>query len=65
MEDHLLDVFGGHDTKEVITKALSTEGDCSWTPEALAELNRIPGFCARESQTQYRKICSQFKNFID
>ena len=44
MEDHLLDVFGGHDTKEVITKALSTEGDCSWTPEALAELNRIPGF---------------------
>jgi light-independent protochlorophyllide reductase subunit B len=44
MEDHLLDVFGGHDTKEVITKALSTEGDCSWTPEALGELNRIPGF---------------------
>jgi light-independent protochlorophyllide reductase subunit B len=44
MEDHLLDVFGGHDTKEVITKALSTEGDCSWTTEALAELNRIPGF---------------------
>ena len=44
MEDHLLDVFGGHDTKEVITKALSTEGECSWTPEALAELNRIPGF---------------------
>jgi light-independent protochlorophyllide reductase subunit B len=44
MEDHLLDVFGGHDTKEVITKGLSTESECSWTPEALTELNRIPGF---------------------
>ena len=44
MEDHLLEIFGGHDTKEVITKSLSTEADLVWTPEALTELQRIPGF---------------------
>jgi light-independent protochlorophyllide reductase subunit B len=44
MEDHLLEIFGGHDTKEAVTKALSTDSECSWTSEALAELNRIPGF---------------------
>jgi light-independent protochlorophyllide reductase subunit B len=44
MEDHLLEIFGGHDTKEVITKSLSTESDLIWTADALAELNRIPGF---------------------
>ena len=44
MEDHLLEIFGGHDTKEVITKSLSTDSDLTWSPEALAELQRIPGF---------------------
>lgn len=44
MEDHLLEIFGGHDTKEVITKSLSTDSDIPWTPEALTELQRIPGF---------------------
>lgn len=44
MEDHLLEIFGGHDTKEVITKSLSTDSDLNWTQDALAELQRIPGF---------------------
>lgn len=44
MEDHLLEIFGGHDTKEVITKSLSTDSDLTWSPEALSELQRIPGF---------------------
>ena len=44
MEDHLLEIFGGHDTKEVITKSLSTDSDLVWTTDALAELQRIPGF---------------------
>ena len=44
MEDHLLEIFGGHDTKEVITKSLSTDSDLIWSPEASAELQRIPGF---------------------
>lgn len=44
MEDHLLEIFGGHDTKEVITKSLSTDSSLTWAPDGLAELNKIPGF---------------------
>lgn len=44
MEDHLLEIFGGHDTKEVITKSLSNETDLTWAPDGLAELKKIPGF---------------------
>jgi light-independent protochlorophyllide reductase subunit B len=44
MEDHLLEIFGGHDTKEVITKTLSADTDLTWTPEAQKELNKVPGF---------------------
>ncbi|NES95703.1 MAG: ferredoxin:protochlorophyllide reductase (ATP-dependent) subunit B [Desertifilum sp. SIO1I2] len=44
MEDHLLEIFGGHDTKEVITKGISAESDLNWTKEAQAELNKVPGF---------------------
>lgn len=44
MEDHLLEIFGGHDTKEVITKAMATDSDLHWRSDAQAELNKIPGF---------------------
>jgi len=44
MEDHLLEIFGGHDTKEVITKTVSADSDLSWTAEGQAELNKVPGF---------------------
>lgn len=44
MEDHLLEIFGGHDTKEVITKGVSADSDLTWTREAQAELNKVPGF---------------------
>ncbi len=44
MEDHLLEIFGGHDTKEVITKSLSTDSGFTWSPQGLAELGKIPGF---------------------
>jgi light-independent protochlorophyllide reductase subunit B len=44
MEDHLLEIFGGHDTKEVITKSLSTDSTLNWAPDGLSELNKIPGF---------------------
>ncbi|MBF2072293.1 MAG: ferredoxin:protochlorophyllide reductase (ATP-dependent) subunit B [Synechococcales cyanobacterium C42_A2020_086] len=44
MEDHLLEIFGGHDTKEVITKGVSADSDLNWNKEATAELNKIPGF---------------------
>jgi light-independent protochlorophyllide reductase subunit B len=44
MEDHLLEIFGGHDTKEVITKGISADSDLNWTKDGSAELNKIPGF---------------------
>jgi light-independent protochlorophyllide reductase subunit B len=44
MEDHLLEIFGGHDTKDVITKSMSANSDLNWNREATAELNKVPGF---------------------
>nr|ARQ82148.1 protochlorophyllide reductase subunit B [Avrainvillea mazei] len=44
MEDHLLEIFGGHDIKTVITKNLSTNENLQWSHAALVELNKIPGF---------------------
>ncbi|MEM6611706.1 MAG: ferredoxin:protochlorophyllide reductase (ATP-dependent) subunit B [Cyanobacteria bacterium P01_C01_bin.72] len=44
MEDHLLEIFGGHDTKEAITQGISTDSDLNWNQEAKAELGKIPGF---------------------
>ena len=44
MEDHLLEIFGGHDTKEVITKSMTADSDLHWSKDGLAELNKIPGF---------------------
>lgn len=44
MEDHLLEIFGGHDTKEVITRGMSADSDMNWAKEAQAELNKVPGF---------------------
>lgn len=44
MEDHLLEIFGGHDVKTVITKSLSTSADLDWSDSGLAELQKIPGF---------------------
>nr|YP_010478794.1 protochlorophyllide reductase subunit B [Neustupella aerophytica]UVI61099.1 protochlorophyllide reductase subunit B [Neustupella aerophytica] len=42
MEDHLLEIFGGHDTKGIETSALTTE--LEWDLQALTELKTIPGF---------------------
>nr|YP_009519175.1 Protochlorophyllide reductase subunit B [Caulerpa verticillata]AYC65068.1 Protochlorophyllide reductase subunit B [Caulerpa verticillata] len=44
MEDHLLEIFGGHDVKTVITKNLSTQQDLAWDTSATEELQKIPGF---------------------
>ncbi|MEN9208217.1 MAG: ferredoxin:protochlorophyllide reductase (ATP-dependent) subunit B [Gloeomargarita sp. GMQP_bins_120] len=44
MEDHLLEIFGGHDTKEVITKTLSAPTDLHWSEAAQKELQKVPGF---------------------
>ena len=44
MEDHLLEFFGGHDTKVSLADNLSSQSLCHWSDEALEELAKIPGF---------------------
>lgn len=44
MEDHLLEIFSGHDTKEILPNSKSEDSIFEWSQEALIELNRIPGF---------------------
>jgi light-independent protochlorophyllide reductase subunit B len=44
MEDHLLEIFGGHDTKEVTGSSLSNETGIEWEGPAQKELQKIPGF---------------------
>nr|YP_009131259.1 light-independent protochlorophyllide reductase subunit B [Trachydiscus minutus]AIB04056.1 light-independent protochlorophyllide reductase subunit B [Trachydiscus minutus] len=44
MEDHLLELFGGHDTKDVISNTLSSHESIAWDNNANDELKKIPGF---------------------
>lgn len=44
MEDHLLEIFNGHDNKEIITRSYSSENELQWNKEASEELSRVPGF---------------------
>jgi light-independent protochlorophyllide reductase subunit B len=48
MEDHLLEIFCGHDMKEIMTKSLSTDMSPIWNPESRLELNKIPRFVRDE-----------------
>lgn len=59
MEDHLLEIFGGHDTKEVITKSLSSTSDLAWSADGLAELNKIPGFVRGKVKRNTEKFARQ------
>jgi len=51
MEDHLLEIFGGHDTKtfeqvDIVDESITATSveEVSWTKESLKELSYIPGF---------------------
>ena len=44
MEDHLLELFGGHDTKDILAPSLSSENSIEWDDLARQELDKIPGF---------------------
>jgi light-independent protochlorophyllide reductase subunit B len=64
MEDHLLEIFGGHDTKEVITKSLSTNSSLTWAPDGLSELNKIPGFVRGKIKRNTEKFARE-KGFTE
>nr|QYB18655.1 light-independent protochlorophyllide reductase subunit B [Conocephalum conicum]QYB18742.1 light-independent protochlorophyllide reductase subunit B [Conocephalum conicum] len=59
MEDHLLEIFGGHDTKEVITKSLSIDTDLIWNAESQLELKKIPGFVRGKIKRNTEKFARQ------
>ena len=44
MEDHLLELFGGHDTTIALTDTLSADNQLKWNNDAKTELAKIPGF---------------------
>ncbi len=64
MEDHLLEIFGGHDTKQVITKSLSTDSTLNWAPDGVAELNKIPGFVRGKIKRNTEKFARE-KNITE
>ena len=59
MEDHLLEIFGGHDVKTAITKSLSTESSLNWSASALQELNKIPGFVRNRIKRNTEKFARE------
>ncbi len=44
MEDHLLELFGGHDTTIALAETLSVNSSIKWSVEAKNELSKVPGF---------------------
>ena len=61
MEDHLLEVFGGHDSKTVITKSLSTDSSLNWSSESREELSKIPGFVRNRIKRNTEKFARENK----
>lgn len=59
MEDHLLEIFGGHDTAEITSKGLTAETDLNWEVEAQAELKKVPGFVRGKVQRNTEKFARE------
>jgi light-independent protochlorophyllide reductase subunit B len=56
MEDHLLEIFGGHDTKEIIRV---TNQEITWDNESLNELKKIPGFVRGKVKKNVEKFAKE------
>nr|YP_010478512.1 protochlorophyllide reductase subunit B [Chlorobotrys sp.]UVI60817.1 protochlorophyllide reductase subunit B [Chlorobotrys sp.] len=59
MEDHLLEIFGGHDTRDIETSTLSN--DVEWDLASVNELKRIPGFVRGKIKRNVEKF-AKIKN---
>ena len=65
MEDHLLEIFGGHDTIEALSSGISATDSINWSQEAQKELSKIPGFVrgkVKRNTEKFARDCS--KNLI-
>lgn len=56
MEDHLLEIFGGHDTKKILDYSTSNLKDLNWCIDAQVELAKIPGFVRGKVKTNTEKF---------
>jgi light-independent protochlorophyllide reductase subunit B len=61
MEDHLLEIFNGHDTKEIKTSSISQDTGLEWSKEALQELSRVPGFVRGKVKRNVEKFAQNNK----
>nr|WCO87391.1 protochlorophyllide reductase ChlB subunit [Chlorococcum sp. KSF0227] len=65
MEDHLLEIFNGHDNKEVVTRSYSSENtntvQIEWTKEGLTELSKVPGFVRSKVKRNTEKYAESIK----
>ena len=63
MEDHLLEIFNGHDTKEIQKNESSfgSNESLQWSKEALEELSRIPGFVRGKVKRNVETFAQQKK----
>jgi light-independent protochlorophyllide reductase subunit B len=64
MEDHLLEIFNGHDTKEIQkneNSLQSSNDSLQWSKEALEELSRIPGFVRGKVKRNVETFAQQKK----
>ncbi len=61
MEDHLLEIFNGHDTKTNFQLSQEHDHLFQWSKEALQELSGIPGFVRGKVKRNVEKFASQKK----
>jgi len=62
MEDHLLEIFGGHDTTEALSVGISADASLNWSAEAQKELSKIPGFVrgkVKRNTEKFARDCSR------
>nr|YP_011006213.1 Light-independent protochlorophyllide reductase subunit B [Dictyotopsis propagulifera]WAM63217.1 Light-independent protochlorophyllide reductase subunit B [Dictyotopsis propagulifera] len=59
MEDHLLEIFGGHDTSKILSNGLSSNSEIEWSLESEAELQKIPGFVRGKIKRKTEKFAQQ------
>ena len=61
MEDHLLEIFNGHDTKPSLNNSSKNDNSLEWSTDALQELSRIPGFVRGKVKRNVEKFAVQNK----
>nr|YP_010338648.1 Protochlorophyllide reductase ChlB subunit [Glaucosphaera vacuolata]UNJ18598.1 Protochlorophyllide reductase ChlB subunit [Glaucosphaera vacuolata] len=55
MEDHLLEMFEGHDPENIIIN----QSNITWSPEAQKELKQIPGFVREKIKMKIERFAEQ------